>query len=32
MSAAEVSRGFDAMFNQPPEALEAMHQYLKVGE
>jgi tripartite-type tricarboxylate transporter receptor subunit TctC len=32
ISAAEVGKGFDAMFNQPPEALEAMHQYLKVGE
>ncbi len=32
ISAAAVSKGFEAMFNQPPEALEAMHKYLKVGE
>ena len=32
ISAAEVSQSFEKIFNQPPEALEAMHTYLKVGE
>jgi tripartite-type tricarboxylate transporter receptor subunit TctC len=32
MSAADVSQSFETIFNQPPEALEAMHTYLKVGE
>jgi tripartite-type tricarboxylate transporter receptor subunit TctC len=32
ISAADVSQSFEAIFNQPPEALEAMHTYLKVGE
>jgi hypothetical protein len=32
ISAADVSQSFETIFNQPPEALEAMHTYLKVGE
>jgi tripartite-type tricarboxylate transporter receptor subunit TctC len=32
ISAEDVSKAFDRMFNQPPEALEAMHSYFKVGE
>jgi tripartite-type tricarboxylate transporter receptor subunit TctC len=32
MSAAEVGQSFEKIFNQPPEAVEAMHTYLKVGE
>jgi hypothetical protein len=32
ISAADVSQSFEAIFNQPAEALEAMHTYLKVGE
>ncbi len=30
--AGEVTKGFNAMINQPPEAIEAMRKYLKVGE
>jgi len=32
ISAEEVSKGFEAMFDQPAEALAAMHTYLKLGE
>jgi hypothetical protein len=32
ISAADVSQSFETIFNQPPEALEAMHTYLKVGD
>jgi hypothetical protein len=32
MSAAEVGQSFEKIFNQPPEAVEAMHTYLKGGE
>lgn len=31
ISADEVSKGFDAMVNQPPQVLEAMGKYLKAG-
>jgi tripartite-type tricarboxylate transporter receptor subunit TctC len=32
ITADEVAKQFNAMINQPPEALEAMGKYLKVGE
>jgi tripartite-type tricarboxylate transporter receptor subunit TctC len=32
ISAADISQGFETIFNQPPEALEAMHTYVKVGD
>ena len=32
ITADDVARGFDAMMNQPPEVLDAMVKYLKVGE
>jgi tripartite-type tricarboxylate transporter receptor subunit TctC len=32
IAADEVAKGFDSMMNQPPEVLEAMVKYLKVGE
>jgi tripartite-type tricarboxylate transporter receptor subunit TctC len=32
ISAADVRQSFETIFNQPPEALEAMHTYLKVGD
>ena len=32
ITADEVSKRFDAMMNQPPDAVEAMHKYLKIGE
>jgi tripartite-type tricarboxylate transporter receptor subunit TctC len=32
ISADTVSKGFDTLFAQPPEALEAMHTYLKLAE
>jgi hypothetical protein len=31
ITADEVTKGFNAMFEQPPEALAAMRKYLKVG-
>jgi tripartite-type tricarboxylate transporter receptor subunit TctC len=30
--AGQVAKAFDAMMNQPPHVLEAMHKHLKVGE
>jgi tripartite-type tricarboxylate transporter receptor subunit TctC len=32
ITAEAVAKRFDAMMSQPPEALEAMHKYLKIGE
>jgi hypothetical protein len=29
---ADFSQSFEKIFNQPPEALEAMHIYLNAGE
>jgi len=32
ITAAEVAKRFDAMMSQPPDAIEAMHKYIKIGE
>ena len=32
ITADEVRKRFDAMMNQPPDVIEAMDKYLKVGE
>ena len=31
ISAADVAKGFDEMFNQPPAVIEAMKKYLQPG-
>jgi len=32
ISSDEVAKRFDAMLSQPPEVIEAMHKYIKIGE
>jgi tripartite-type tricarboxylate transporter receptor subunit TctC len=32
ITAEEVGKRFDAMMSQPPEVIEAMHKYIKIGE
>ena len=32
IAAVEVRKRFDAMLGQPPDVIEAMHKYIKIGE